>query len=75
MVDKITRVALASRAGLRSDTPWSEILEALDRLEGRHGFDPGLVAVLRWIAQPHSESSPRSTGQRPSAKQEGRSTK
>ena len=74
-VEKITRVALASRAGLRSDTPWPEILEALDRLEGRHRFDSALVAMLRWLAQPRSESSPQATGPGPSAKQEGRSTK
>src|SRR5207245_11609250 len=47
-VEKITRVVLASRTGLSSDTPWLEILDALERLEGRHGFDSGLVATLRW---------------------------
>src|SRR6266705_2258850 len=58
-VEKITRAVLASRTGLSSDTPWLEILDALDQLEGRHGFDPGLVATLRWLTRPPPESSPR----------------
>ena len=74
-VEKVTRIVLASRAGLSAETPWLEILGALERLEGRHGFDPELVATLRWIAQPHSDSSTRSTGPRPSSKPEDRSTK
>jgi hypothetical protein len=74
-VEKITRVALASRARVRSDTPWPEILEALDRLEERHRFDSALVAMLRWLVQPRSESSPQATGPGASAEQEGRSTK
>ena len=74
-VEKITRVTLASRAGLPSDTPWLEILDAIDRLEGRHRFDPGLVATLRWLVQPRSESSPRSTAEKASSKHEGRSPK
>src|SRR5207245_9661047 len=71
-VEKITRVTLASRAGLPSDTPWLEILDAIDRLEGRHRFDPVLVATLRWLVQPWSESSPHSTTEIASSKHEGR---
>jgi len=63
---------LASRAGLSSDTPWLEILDALEQLEGRHGFEPGLVATLRWLAQSPSESSPRpGTGGPPASSGKG----
>src|SRR5881628_3830861 len=74
-VEKVTRIVIASRAGLSAETPWLEIFGALERLEGRHGFDPELVATLRWIAQPHSDSSTRATGPRPSSKPEDRSTR
>ena len=73
-VEKSIRAVLASRTGLSSDTPWLDILDALDRLEGQH-IDPGLVATLRWLTEPHSKSSSRSTGSRPSSKPESRSTK
>src|SRR5256712_681490 len=74
-VEKITRVVLASRTGLSRDTPWPEILDALEQLEGRHGFDPGLVATLRWLAQSPSESSPRSATARPPSRSESGSSK
>jgi len=66
---------LASRTGLSSDTPWLEILDAVEQLEGRHGFDPGLVATLRWLAQSTSGSSPRSATAHPPSKSESGSTK
>jgi len=75
MVEKITRVVLASRTGLSSDTPWLEILDAVEQLEGRHGFDPGLVATLRWLVRPPSQSSPRSATTRPPSRSESGSTK
>src|SRR3989454_98683 len=74
-VEKIKRVVLASRTVLRSDRPWPEILDALERLEGRHGFDAGLVATLRWLAQSPSESSPRSATARPPSRSESGSSK
>src|SRR5436309_13760737 len=74
-VEKITRVVLASRTGLSSDTPWLEILDALEQLQGRHEFDSGLVATLRWLAQSPSRSSPRSTTAHPPSKSESGSTK
>ena len=74
-VEKITRVVLASRTGLSSDTPWLEILDALEHLEGRHGFDPGLIETLRWLAQSPSGSSPRSATARPLSKPGSGSTK
>src|SRR5213594_4215360 len=74
-VEKITRVVLTSRTGLSRDTPWLEILDALEQLEGRHGFDPGLVATLRWLAQSPSESNPRPATGEPPASSGKRSTK
>jgi len=74
-VEKITRIVLTSRSGLSPDTPWLEIVAALDRLEGRHGFNPELVATIRWLAEPHSASTPRPTGPIRSSAREGRRTK
>src|SRR2546425_7319099 len=74
-VEKITRVVLASRTGLSSDTPWLEILNALEQLEGRHEFDPGLVATLRWLTERASQSRPRSARGHPPSRSESDSTK
>src|SRR5436309_9749844 len=74
-VEKSIRAVLASRTGLRSDTHWLEILDALERLEGSHGFDPGLVTTLCWIAEHDAKSGPRLTGLRPASKPEHHSTK
>ncbi len=39
-----TKAALAARARVRSESPWPELLEALDRI------DPDIAAVLRRFA-------------------------
>ena len=74
-VEKSIRAVLASRTGLSSDTPWLEILDALEHLEGPHGLDPGLLTTLRWLAEPHAKSGPRLTVLRPASKPEHHSTK
>ena len=73
--EKTIRAIVATRTGLRSDAPWLEILDALERLESPHGFDPELLRTLRWLAEPHPKSGPEPTGSRPSSKPEGHSTK
>ena len=39
-----TKAALAARARVRSESPWPELLEALDRI------DPDIAAILRRFA-------------------------
>jgi hypothetical protein len=51
-IENVTRTFLATRAGLKPDTPWPELLEALDR------FDPELSRMLRRVADAPSKPRP-----------------
>ena len=59
--EKTIRAIVATRTGLRSDAPWLEILDALERLESPHGFNPELLRILHWLAELHPKSGPRPT--------------
>jgi len=51
-VENVTRTFLATRAGLKPETPWPELLDALDR------FDPELARMLRRVAGVPSKPRP-----------------
>src|SRR5712691_6553382 len=60
-VENVTRTFLATRSGLKPETPWPELLDALDR------FDPELARMLSRVADvpskprpPLKEEAPRS---------------